>query len=413
MKPTTITIVIVLLLTLNSCSSSASTPSSAPTLKLVATQTEVFKDMQATTTKTPTHVPTSTRTYTPTVPPQIIDAKSVRNVKLMYSINVPDPGVSALYWSSDSKRLLVHTCQSNPQSSTLNNCYEQGNNALTVINPFTGKMIRQVPVDILGIGPRLFSGNGRFISVVDNFAPYNWKGYFLDVDTGQRVGALNPSILGINDSGDIVIADEGYGLFSAQLSSNNTIQTLETIPNNFYINQGVFSRDGLLYAQPGYTNGNQYLIQIWDTPSGKALSTISSLYLPPRKLSFTADGSNLVGYFVDQGIPRVDVWDSMTGQIVHSIKWEWPMEFTNPLPSISPDGRLLAIPNVEIVQNRPNIVIQILNIENREILTSIPTPKNTSGAIITFSGDGRWLAYASRVENNSNQWQIYILAVTP
>lgn len=425
MKPTTHALLITLLLVLNSCSSSKNIRSNIPTEELASIQTQTVKDIYATLTAnapsptikpidtpSPTYTPTQLPTSTPTTPPEVITVDNVENIKEVFTFNTPGKEDMSLYWSSDNVRLLAQTCRFDVQVFSMIGCSQNGQNGITVFDPFTGKEIRKVPVDINGVEV-LFSGNGRFISIVDNFAPYNWKGYFLDVDNGQHIGILNPNILGINDSGEIVVEDEGYGLFSAQLSSNNTIQALEVVPDILHLNHGVFSRDGTFYAQPGYINGNEYLIQLWDTTNGKALARISSLYLPPLQLSFTADGSHLIGYFYDQGIPRVDIWDSMTGETVHSIEWKWPIEFTNPLPSISPNGQLLAIPNVEIVQNRPIAVIQILNIENREILTSIPISKNNVGAVITFSGDGHWLAYALRSEDNSDQWQIHILAVAP
>jgi hypothetical protein len=133
----------------------------------------------------------------------------------------------------------------------------------------------------------------------------------------------------------------------------------------------------------------------------------------PLTLSFTEDGIGLVAYFNDLGKARVELYHSFTGASGQVIEWTWPSTFKNPFVSISPDGMLVAFPNVIMSQNEPNSVIEILSTLTKEIAAIIPVPKTDREIPTAFSGDGRWLAYATRSIDNNESWQIDILEAKP
>lgn len=118
-------------------------------------------------------------------------------------------------------------------------------------------------------------------------------------------------------------------------------------------------------------------------------------------------------YFNDLGKARVEFWDSLTGASHQVVEWTWPNTFKNPFVSISPDGKLLAFPNVIISQNEPNSVIEIINTQTKDIAAIIPVPNTDQEIPTAFSGDGQWLAYATRSKDNNESWQINILAAKP
>lgn len=403
-------------------------PTITPAPTLTSTPTNIITKT-ATFTLTPTLSPFPTLTITPlpTITPktsyQVITTDNVSNLHAVDSISIKVNEIIRIYWSSDNSRLLLWSCL----ASTGSSCGNFGN-ALLIIDTQVFKTINTITIypDPNTNSGRVFSGDGHLFYNVESVDMVNLESFFIDADTGRKKGqpyGLNPSIpgervLGLDNTGDIYIGNVGYGLFLAKTSSDEVTGSLETPDGYWFMDPGVFSNDGKKYAQVIQNkNGVDDQVYIWDLDTGKSTTHFTLIQRPngwehivfPSLITFSADGSRLLGYVQNRGVEQAFIWDLVHLKKIRSIEWA-TSQASRANVALSPDGLLLAGIVENIVQNRPQPVLQIWNIENGEIVAEIPiNGSDISG--LSFSGDGRTIVVGlNNFGNNNDSPQLLFFA---
>ncbi len=360
-------------------------------------------------TDTPAPTNTPEPTLTPTPEPAVIAPDTAAGLAEVDKFSAPNSGVYNLFWSSDNARILVWTCEYDPSLLALTGCGFNGRNSLTVFSP-QGSALRVVPLDILSYGTNQYSGNGRIIYVVDDsLDAFNPIAYYLDVGTGQRINMPAWQVLGLDDTGQIAVGNEGFGLFLARLAApDKTLIALEAPKDYFEYSPAVISPDGGRVAQmmPGVT-----IVGVWDTTTGKLTVKLPISGKRGADVAFYGHGALVGLYYFDAINPRLEMWDAQTGRKVGAVAWDGKMQNRQPI-AVSPDGRLLALATVANVNNRASQVIEFYDTTSGKVAATVPVPGADIGGV-SFSGDGRYLAFGQRSAAGSENWDVHIWAVRP
>lgn len=136
-------------------------------------------------------------------------------------------------------------------------------------------------------------------------------------------------------------------------------------------------------------NQDTQRITVLDTAVNQVTATIPIPAGPPQFLAFAPDGRKLyVSIFNDQRtIHLVDVIDTASNTVVATI----PQPARPFLPAVTPDGKLLYIPNHDTTS------VSVVDTASNTVIAQIKVAPNPHW--VAFSPDGRW-AYTANHESN-------------
>jgi RNA polymerase sigma factor (sigma-70 family) len=207
-----------------------------------------------------------------------------------------------------------------------------------------------------------------------------------DIKTGQQVGALevmgeadpDRAITGLSISPDgSILAAAGFAFEPARQRVSHSVWIWELVPRRFRHRLEVDTRDlySLAFAPDGATiatGGFGGDVQLWDVATGTRRSALKVGSFPVHSLAFAPDGKVLVATAQGSGITLWDL-DRNRGTVLPGLKGSWSS------PRFSPDGRLLAVP-----QLGGEIVL-------RDRTTGVDGLK-ARGTVIAFAPDSRTIA---------------------
>lgn len=152
----------------------------------------------------------------------------------------------------------------------------------------------------------------------------------------------------------------------------------------------VVSPDGRhAYVANGITNGDTPFITVVNTATNQVIATVPITAGPPQFLAFAPDGRRMyVAIYNDQRtIHEVDVFDTGSNTVVARI----PQPARPFLPAVSPNGKLLFVPNHDIAS------LSIIATDTNTVTAQINVPENPHW--VAFSSDGK-RAYTANHESN-------------
>ncbi len=136
-------------------------------------------------------------------------------------------------------------------------------------------------------------------------------------------------------------------------------------------------------------NGNAQVVTVVDTAINQVTATIPIAGGPPQFLAFAPNGRTLyVTIFNDQRtIHEIAVVDTTSNTVVATI----PQEARPFLPAVTPDGKMLYVPNHDIAS------VAVVSTADNKVLSLISVPPNPHW--VAFSRDGS-RAYTANHESN-------------
>jgi WD40 repeat protein len=143
-------------------------------------------------------------------------------------------------------------------------------------------------------------------------------------------------------------------------------------------------------------------VQLWDVATGKELRSFQAAFNTANTLVFSPDGKTLAGRGHD---PAVRLWEVATGKELRQFR----SAQNNPNggviimggfgggPSLvfSPDGKFLATPQSFFNNMKVTTVLQLWEAATAKEVKQIPVEQPNGVSVLTYSPDGKMLAYAS------------------
>ncbi len=161
------------------------------------------------------------------------------------------------------------------------------------------------------------------------------------------------------------------------------------------LTRAAMSKDGKMLAVVLRSNA----VQLWDVETGKALQQIKSSVNGVSAMAFTPDGKTLAIRAVSERICFLH--DIQTGKEIRKLKPVPPggnggNVFGGPGDgtglAISPDGKIIALPEIEFVNQKVSGSVTLFEIGTGKQIRRIETPTHGISAI-AFSPDGKTLVY--------------------
>jgi len=162
-----------------------------------------------------------------------------------------------------------------------------------------------------------------------------------------------------------------------------------------------YSADGHRLVTVGV---DRLLVKVWDTATGRALSTLRGLSAPATYVACSRDGGRIAAAGLPrakEGKPRdVKVWDAATGQVLAGFApVPGPTPYTHGRVALSPDGRRVAFDDYDGSTittpgqpgDRARTRIRVCEVPGGRELLNLPVGESILFCV-TFSADGRMLA---------------------
>jgi len=193
----------------------------------------------------------------------------------------------------------------------------EGSDTVTVWDPFTGKVVRQVKRPGERLRPLLFSPDGRLLAVGCSATPFidrPGKVTVWDIATGREVLTLKgkeelPQTAFSPDGRWFAWA--GHGIVLGDLTTGEQVHALHG--HDFTVYDVDFSPDGRRLA----SCSEDGLVKLWDVASGKELLTLRGHEWGVRAVAFSPDGGLVASASGDN---TVRLWDPESGRLVRTLR---------------------------------------------------------------------------------------------